>query len=260
MKVSNIDIDRWVQPWDEERPDDIYDRDERFFSILTKGFLAYMSNAIKMYGKPVRHFIFTTGSSYMYVETNGYEYSVKEVTGEDWIYHERPRCVVQLGNVSIDTNELSQPRVRGTYERRSSRTGEILGYNAEIQGVPVNMTIVCRYVLSTFNEKLVLAQELIDKMLFQKYFSINYLGQVIKVAVTPPQDFSLDFSTVDMSSTEANRFELQVQLQVEAVYPSIDVSTESPNSLLIEKLHYNTDMYYNKDTGNTNSKETVTID
>ena len=228
-------------PWDGQ-PDNIYNRDDRFFSIVIKGALAYLTNNIVMYGKPIRHFIFNTGSSYMYVETNGYKYNITEVTDQDTIYMERPRCIATMGGISIETNELTQPYVRGVYERFDN--GEIKGFNAEMKRIPIQMQLNLQYVLSTFNEEIVLVQELIDKLCFQKYFSVVYLGQVIKCSIEFPSDVNIEINKIDMSSPEANNKLINISINIATNYPSIDQSTESPNSALISKFGYTTDFYY----------------
>ena len=91
--VFNRDKEPWIRPWNEEKFDDLYNRDERFFALVIKGLLSWLNRIIVMYNKPINHFIFTTGSSYLYIESNGYEYSVNETTGEDTMYMILPRCL-----------------------------------------------------------------------------------------------------------------------------------------------------------------------
>lgn len=252
MKVSNKEISsKWIRPWDNEYPSDLYNRDDRFFSILVKGALAYLTNTIVLYGKPIRHFIFNTGSSFMYVETNGYEYSISEVTGEEYVYHERPRCVANMGGITINTEELTQPYVRGTYERFNK--DHIEGYNAEIRRLPITMELQLQYVCSTFNEEIVLAQELLDKLVFQKYFSIVYLGQVIQCSIEFPASEQLELNKIDMSSPDNGNKLINVTLNIQTSYPIIDEDTEIPNSHIISGFvsalgcyHESTDMITDK--------------
>lgn len=241
MITVNKDINKWIRPWD-GYPDGIYDRDDRFFSILMKGALAYLTNNIVMYGKPIRHFIFNTGSSYMYVETNGYKYSITEVTDQDQIYMERPRCIANISGISVDTQELTQPYVRGVYERFDN--GEIKGFNAEVRRLPVELQLNLQYVLSTFNESIVLVQELLDKLCFQKYFSIVYLGQVIKCSIEFPTDLQIELNKIDMSSAEANNKNINITVNICTSYPVIDEDSEQPNSAIISKFVYNAGVYY----------------
>ena len=243
MLTVNRKPNKWIRPWD-GTPDAIYDRDDRFFSVIVKGALAYLTNNIVMYGKPIKHFIFNTGSAYMYVETNGYKYSVTEVTNEDTIYMERPRCVATLGVISIDTAELTQPFVRGTYERLDQADGQIKGYNAEIQRLPIEVKLDLQYVLSTFNESVTLAEELIDKLCFQKYFSVVYLGQVIKCSLEFPRDYTIQLNKVDMSSAEPNNRNINISLVLCTSYPAVDEETEVPNSYIIGSFGHKTGTFY----------------
>ena len=178
QNLVNKTTEKWKHPWNVEKFDNLFDRDERFFSILIKGTLSWLTRNIVLYDKPINHFIFNTGSSYMYIESNGYKYSLNEVSGEDQIYMKMPRCIVEMDNVSIPLEELTQPYVRGVYERIVGN--EIVGMNAEMRRLPLDVTLKLRYVLSNFNESVVLLQEIIDKLVFRKYFNITYLGQTIK--------------------------------------------------------------------------------
>ena len=173
MDVVNKKIDKWIRPWEIEKFDDLKIRDERFFSIVIKGVLGWLTRHIVMYNKPIKHFIFNTGSSYMYVEANGYTNTWKETSGEDYMYMETPRCLATIGDISIPQEELTNPFVRGVYERYSD-DGQIKGYNAEMRRLPIEINISLQYVLSNFNETIILIQELFDKLVFQRYFKITY--------------------------------------------------------------------------------------
>ena len=235
MNIYNKKLSKWIRPWD-GTPDNIYNRDDRFFAIVLEGALAWLTNNIVMYGKPIRHFVFSTGSSYMYIETDGYKYSTTEVTGEDKIYMERPRCVASIDNVSIETAELTQPGVRGVYERYDSTNHEIRGYNAEMRRLPVTINTNMQYVMSTFNESVVLLEEIIAKMCFQRYFSVVYLGQVIQCSIEFPQDFRIDVNKLDMSSADPNNKSINVSFKIETSYPVIDETTEVPNATLMKSM------------------------
>jgi hypothetical protein len=231
QNISNKILDTWKHPWDIEKQDNLYNRDERFFSILTKGVLGWLTRNIVLYGKPIKHFIFNTGSSYMYVENNGYEFSWSEVSGEDWIYHEMPRCVCNFGNISIPQEELSNPFVRGTYERRKG--DDIQGYNAEIRRLPIELTISLHYILSNMNESLILMEEIMNKLVFQQYFNIVYLGQVIECSVEHDGSQSVELNKIDMSSTDTNQKTIDFDLKVCTNYPIINERSETSNKDVI---------------------------
>lgn len=234
QQLSNEVQDRWIRPWDTEKFDDLYDRDERFFSILVKGVLSFLTRNIVLYGKPIKHAIWNTGSSLMYMESNGYEYSPTTVSGEDWIYNEMPRCTCEFSEVEFPQEDLSNPYVRGTYERRSGDT--IKGYNAEMRRIPVDININLHYVLANMNESLILIQEIADKMLFTNYFSIVYLGRVIECSIEFQPNSNIQVNKVDMESTETNQKTLDYVVKVSSNYPRVNVRTEESNSNVIGKF------------------------
>lgn len=222
---------KWIRPWNTKQFNDLYNRDDRFFSVILKGLINYLNNHVKMYDKPINHFIFNTGSSYLYVESNGYEFSWNETTGEDTMYMDLPRCVIQMSNISIPTEELSQPFARGNYERKDE--DKIKGYNSEIQRLPLEINIDLHYVFSNFNEGIVVIQELLDEFVFQQYFNITYLGQIIKCSIEFPTQYNIEFNNIDLASTEFNQRSLNIPIIINTNYPIINTKTEILTSKVI---------------------------
>ena len=157
----NEAVKPWERVWDIAKFDDLYNRDERFFSVLLKGMLGWLNNNIVLYGKPIKHFFHSTGSSYMYVENNGYYYSMNETSGEDYIYMQMPRCIIELAGINIPTEELTSPFAHGVYERKDGEN--IRGFYAQMRRIPIELDINLKYVLSNFNESIILAEEIISK-------------------------------------------------------------------------------------------------
>lgn len=234
----------WLRPWNIEKFDNLYNRDERFFSILTKGVLSWLNNNIVLYNKPINHFIFNTGSSYLYVESNGYEFSMSETSGEDGIYMKMPRCLIEFSDINIPTEELSSPYIRGIYERLSGN--EIKGYNAQMRRMPIELTLNARYTLSNFNESIVLIQELIDKVSWQQYFNITYLGQVIQCSIEIDNTYRIEFNKIDMTSTDVNQKTIEITFKVCSNYPCIDTRTEEEVSNIIRVFGTEVDIHKTK--------------
>lgn len=257
MNISNKEISKWIRPWNKEKFDDLHNRDERFFGLLIKGTLAWLNKNIVLYNKPIKHFIFNTGSSIMYVESNGYKFSWNETTGEDAIYMSRPRCVVELGDITIDTSELTQPNIRGVYERTNE--SNIEGFNAEFRRMPIQMSMSLNYVLSNFNESIVLLEELISKLSFQKYFKIVYLGQLIECSIEFPTSHSISINKIDMASAETNQKNITIQVNICSSYPAFNESSEISSSLVISKISSGIETYANKDVNNTTDTQTKNI-
>lgn len=242
--VFNREKEKWIRPWDQEKFDDLYNRDERYFAILIKGLISWLNRNIVMYNKPINHFIFNTGSSYLYIESNGYEYSVSEVTGEDTIYMSLPRCILEITNIKVPPEELSMPFSRGNYERRNGN--QLSGYNAEIQRMPIEMSINAKYYLATFNEEMILAEEIVNKLMFQQYFNITYLGNIIQCSIEFPSDLGIQINKIDMASAEPNQRTIELSLIVCSNYPNINERTEIPTDRVIVTYGVETDLYRNE--------------
>ena len=224
----------WIRPWNTKQFNDLYNRDERFLSILIKGTIAYLNRHIKIYDKGINHFIFNTGSSYMYVESNGYEFSWNETSGEDSMYMDLPRCVVQLGNIEVPQEELSQPFARGNYERNDD--GQIKGFNAEIKRIPIELTLELNYMFSNFNEGIIVMQELFDELIFQRYFNIVYLGQIIQCSIEFSSSYEIQLNKIDLGAADTTTRNLPISIKICTNYPVINERTEISTSQIISKF------------------------
>lgn len=229
--VFNREVEPWVRPWNEEKFDDLYNRDERFFALVIKGLLSWLNRNIVLYNESINHFIFNTGSSYLYMESNGYEYNVAETTGEDTMYMKLPRCIIEMTDINIPTEELSSPYSRGYYERKTGNL--ICGYNSEIRRLPVEITINAKYYLSNFNETIILLQELIDKIIFQKYYKIAYLGQEIQCSIEFPGNANPELNKIDMTSPDPTQRNITLDFKICTNYPIINERAEIPTDKVI---------------------------
>lgn len=230
QNLVNKEVDVWVRPWKRTKFDNIYEKDDRFFALLIKGVLSWLNENLMMYDKPIRHFILNTGSAYMYLEHNGYEYTWCDTTGEDLLYMETPRCIATVGNFSIPMDELTAPCIRGVYERVSTAEktkGQTMAYNAEMQRLPIEMSMNLKYVFSNFNEAIIFVQELFETVLFQRYFQIVYLGQTIDCSIEINGDTNISLSELDLASKENNYRTMEFEIKVISNLPVINEKTEA---------------------------------
>jgi hypothetical protein len=237
QNLINKEVDFWERPWNKEKFDNLYERDERFFAIVIKGALSWLNSNLLMYNRPIRHFIFNTGSSYLYLENNGYEYNWCETSGEKLMYMETPRCLVKVGAFNIPLEELTAPYIRGEYERISNASdtkGQIVAYNAEMQRLPVEFTLNLNYVFSTFNEAIIFTQELMENVLFQQYFDVIYLGQIIKCSLEINADTNIELQEVDLASQDVNQRTMSFDIKITTNLPIINTQTECRSSNLIQ--------------------------
>ena len=108
-----------------------------------------------------------------------------------------------------------------------------------------------RYVLSNFNESIILAQEIIDKLVFQQYFTVNYLGQKIQCSIEFPIQTNININKIDFDSTETNQKTIEIQIKINTNYPIINELTEIENSKVISTLDGNLNVEQNNKTTDT---------
>jgi len=257
QSLVNKKTDKWIRPWMRESFDGLADEDDRFLSIVVKGALSFLSRNVVMYGKPIKHFIFNTGSSYLYVESNGYSYSTTEVTGEDSLYMSMPRCIVEVDSVSVPLEELTQPYVRGTYERRIGT--DLTGMNAEVRRLPLEISLKCKYVLSNYNESMILIEEVLSKLVFNKYYNITYLGNVIECSIDWPTEQSIEINKIDMTSSDTNQKTVEFSLKITTTYPQIDELTEMRNDQVIGSYNEHINIYKDLDASPASDQERYNI-
>jgi Ca2+-binding EF-hand superfamily protein len=253
--VFNREKEPWVRPWNTEKFDNLYNRDERFFAIVIKGLISWLNRNIVLYNKSVNHFIFNTGSSYLYMESNGYEYNLSETTGEDTMYMQLPRCIMEIQGINFPNEELSSPFARGNYERRNGNM--LCGYNAEIRRLPIELDIDLKYYLSNFNETIIILQELIDKLIFQQYYNISYLGQVIQCSIEFPGNVNPEINKIDMSSPEPNQRNVNISVKICTNYPLINERTEIPTDKVIVAYGMNIDLFLHNNESDSIEKGTI---
>jgi hypothetical protein len=239
--LINKEVDKWIRPWEIEKEDfnELSNKDERFFSLLIKGALSWLNDNIVMYNKPINHFIFNTGSSYLYLENNGYEYTFCETTGEDTLYMKTPRCVVSLGNFSVILEELTAKENTAQYERISNADdtkGQILAYNAPMQRIPLELTLNLKYVFSTFNESIIFVQELFEKLLFQRYFNIVYLGQTIQCSIEFTENTNININQIDLTSRETNQKTIELEVKICSNLPVFNIKSEVRSAAVIDSF------------------------
>ena len=122
------------------------------------------------------------------------------------------------------------------------------------------MSMSLNYVLSNFNESIVLLEELIAKLSFQRYFKIVYLGQLIECSIEFPTSHSITINKLDMTSTETNQKNITIQINICSSYPIINELSEISNGSVIGKMSSNIEAYANNDIDYTTDYQRKNID
>ena len=84
-----------------------------------------------------------------------------------------------------------------------------------------------KYVFSNFNEAIIFVQELFEKILFQRYFQIIYLGQIINCSIEINGDTNINLSEIDLSSKDNNYRTMEFEIKITSNLPIIKEKAES---------------------------------
>jgi hypothetical protein len=111
------------------------------------------------------------------------------------------------------------------------------------------MEIQLNYVFSNFNEAIIFVQELFEKIVFQKYFNIVYLGQTIQCSIEIEGNTQIQVNELDLSSAEPNRRTMEFNIKVCTNLPIIYKVSESSANLVINST------FTSNSNGNTNQND-----
>ena len=82
-----------------------------FFSIVAKGFIYKLNENLKLRGMSIPHYILNTGDDIMYLEVKGQDNSVEpiNISNENFVYSQIPRCLVQPTGINVQMEQLTNP-------------------------------------------------------------------------------------------------------------------------------------------------------
>ena len=101
---------------------------ELFFGDAIKATILFLNKNIKLRDKRIPHFILNTGDEILYRELMDYEYSRTEVTDENFVYNEIPRCQVDVSEVAENETEFAS-------------VDEFIGEEAEVIDAPLKTDV-----------------------------------------------------------------------------------------------------------------------
>ena len=208
-----------------------------FFGDVIKATISFLNNNIKLRDKRIPHYIMNTGDEVMYRELMGYEYSKTEVTDEDFIYNEVPRCIVSVSEMQTVPDQLTQPYVRGVFDVEYD--DNVYEFSAEIKRMPIHMTVSLKYYVDSFTDSLALSQYLITNLSYIRTFRFIYMGNEISASITFSDSHSVEKPETLQFDSESRYKTVGIDLQLDTNLPIFDVRTCVESSAIITKTDNN---------------------
>lgn len=206
---------------------------ELFYGDMIKACILYLNDHIKLRDKSIPHYIMNTGDEIMFRDAQNYTYSRNEITGEDNMYSEIPRCIIDIDTITTMPDQLSSPYVRGVYELTYDDT--LYEFTAEVRRMPCSITINLTYYIDSYTDCLRLSQKLLTELGYIRLFKFCYLGEDVMCSMKLPDSASIDHPTTLSFDTD-NRFKkLTLSIDIESNLPIYDNRTTIESDMVITK-------------------------
>jgi hypothetical protein len=199
---------------------------ELFVSSLFKSLLHDLNSRVKVRGDDIPHYMLNTGDDIMYLEHKGYDYSKEPAqnTNESYIYSRIPRCLVDLTDIEVLEDQVTNPYIRGNFE--ITYDDELYGMSAEFRRMPLKVSVELKYYLDSFTDVLGTIQNIISKLLFIKTFKFDYMGETMQGSYKMPTTLSHEKNiTFDGGTTDQKLRTISLSIEVETNMPIYDERT-----------------------------------
>ena len=197
-----------------------------FIRSLFRALVFQLNSKIALRNKKIPHFVLNTGDDIMYLEVKGQDQSKepKEQINEDYVYNSVPRCIVNLSDIEVLEDQITNPYTRGNFELEYE--DNLIGITAEFRRLPLKLNVPLKYYLDNFTDVLDVTQKIMTKMLFIQTFKFDYLGQMIQASYKVPTSYSHDKNiTFDGGTTDQKLRTIELQLEIETNLPVFDNRT-----------------------------------
>lgn len=208
-----------------------------FFSIVAKGFIYKLNQRLKLRGINIPHYILNTGDDIMYLEVKGQDHSIEpvEISNEDFVYSQVPRCMIQPTGINVQMDQLSNPYSHGKFE--IEHNDMIYSFRAEFRRIPVTYGFSLKYYLDNFTDSLDVIQQIITNLSFVNLFKVLYLGQQINCSYQIPDSYQTEYMMeFDGITTESKYRTISLELEVATNIPVIHEETIIPSNMIIRKV------------------------
>ena len=197
-----------------------------FFPIIIKGALIKLNEQICIRDKKIPHYIIHTGDDTMYLSVKGQDSSIEplEVSNEDYVYSPVPRCLVTTEGLNIESDQLTNPYVRGNMQFETD--DNLYTMSGEFRRIPVKLTVNCKYYVDSWGDLMELTQQIISKLAFVQTYTVSYMGQSIRCSYNIPTSIDGEYTAELDGTTQDNKLRtVEISLEIETNFPVWEART-----------------------------------
>lgn len=207
-----------------------------FFSIVAKGFIYKLNENLKLRGMSIPHYILNTGDDIMYLEVKGQDNSVEpiNISNENFVYSQIPRCLVQPTGINVQMEQLTNPYAHGFFEMEY--TDMVYNFRAEFRRIPVTYGFTLKYYLDNFIDALDVTQQILANLSFVNTFKVIYLGRQINCSYQIPDSYQTEYMMeFDGITTDPKYRTISMDIEVATNFPVIHEETIIPADMIVKK-------------------------
>lgn len=207
-----------------------------FFSIIAKGFIYKLNENLKLHGLSIPHYILNTGDDIMYLEAKGQDYSVEpiNVSNENFVYSQIPRCIVQPTGINLQLDQLTNPYARGFFEVEYEDM--VYNFRADFRRIPLTYGFSLKYYFDNFIDSLDVIQQIISNLSFVNLFKVTYLGRQINCSYNISENYQTEYMVeFDGITTDSKNRTISLDIDVATNFPTIYNETIIPADMFIKQ-------------------------
>jgi len=210
---------------------------EPFLPIISKGFIYKLNHNLKLRNINIPHYILNTGDDIMYLEVKGQNHAIEplEVSNENFVYSQIPRCMVQPAGVNIPTDQLTSPYSYGMFQVEYEDM--VYAFRAEFRRMPLTINYNLKYYFDNLTDALNVSQQIITNLAFINNFQVTYLGQKIPCSYKIPEELQTEFMMeFDGITTDSKNRSMSLDLEVQTNIPVVYPGTVIPGDAYIKRF------------------------
>lgn len=221
--------------------------DDVFFRNVIVGALSYLKKKVTIWNQisdtqrqivDVPFFFSLTGDE-KYLQDAFTDWLPEELCNEikkaEGNYDPIPRGVLKYSGWSLNTESLTNPQVRSTYNKDVN--GNIEQFSAYTQWFPMTLTLDIEILVDSMLDIMKIQQSLIRDLYKSEPFVINFEGFQIKNQINFPDQNTVE-RQFEFSYGENDQFsKITFAIEIETYMPSIDKTTEFNRANSMENIN-----------------------
>lgn len=179
-----------------------------FFKVAITAFMEDLRRNVRLFQNDLPVYIFNTGD---------------QLLTDEWVYsqgQEVPRMVVDVDNMSILPDQLTNPYQRGEFILTDNR--QDIGYSAYVRRIPLNYTLPVKLTVSNIIEALKWQEVLLLLLYRNNVFHFQYYKKDNRGVYRFPEDTTQE-RNVEFGFDDTRRYRtIQFNIEIELQYPAFD--------------------------------------